>query len=79
MAEVVAAILEQFQGRILPFDESAAEQYATIVATRRLMGRPIQPLDAQVAAIAAARGAAMASRDRDMRDCGVPLINPWDA
>lgn len=79
MAEVIAAILEQFEGRILPFDESAAEKYAVIVASRQRMGHPIQPLDAQVASIAAARGAALASRDRDMRDCGVPHINPWDA
>jgi predicted nucleic acid-binding protein len=79
MAEVIAAILEQFGGRILPFDASAAEKYALIVAGRERIGRPIQPLDAQVAAIAAARGAALASRDRDMRDCGIPLINPWDA
>jgi toxin FitB len=79
MAEVIAAILEQFAGRILPFDERAAEKYALIVASRERMGRPIQPLDAQVASIAAARGAALASRDRDMRDCGVPLLNPWYA
>jgi predicted nucleic acid-binding protein len=79
IAEVVAAILEQFAGRILPFDESAADKYALIVASRERMGQPIQPLDAQVAAIAATWGATLASRDRDMRDCGVPLINPWDA
>lgn len=79
MAEVVSAILDQFGNRILPFDEEAAETYASIVANRKRMGRPIQPLDAQVAAIAAVRGAVLASRDRDMRDCGVPLINPWDA
>ena len=78
LAMVVLAILERFAGRILPFDEGAAESYAAIVARRENLGRPMGPLDAQIVAIAATRGFALASRDRDMRDCGVPLINPWE-
>lgn len=75
---IVSAIMERFAGRILPFDEAAAAHYASIVIARRKMGRPIEPLDAQIVAIAAAHGAAVATRDRDMRDCGIPLINPWN-
>lgn len=68
-----------FAGRILPFDLAAAEEYARISARRRRMGRPIKPLDAQVAAIASANGMSVATRDiSDFADCGVELINPWD-
>lgn len=77
--QVAAAILERFGDQTLPFDVPAAQRYATIVARRRTLGRPIQPLDAQIAAIAAAHNAAVASRDGDFSDCGIPLIDPWGA
>ena len=35
---------DDFEGRVLPFDEVAAVQYADIVAARRLEGRPIDEL-----------------------------------
>ena len=66
------------QGRVLPFDEAAAAQYAAIGKTRRAMGRPISQFDAQIAAIARSRGSAVATRNvEDFADCGVDLINPW--
>ncbi len=77
LAQVVAAIVASFEDRVFPFDAAAAQHYALIVAGRRRLGRPILPLDAQIAAIAASRNAAIASRDRDLLDCGVDIINPW--
>lgn len=66
--------------RVLPFDPAAALAFATIVAARRRAGTPIQPLDGQIAAIARANGMAVATRNvRDFADCGVDLINPWEA
>ena len=67
-----------FAGRVLPFDEGAAQAFAPIAVDRRKRGRPISLFDAQIAAIAKARGAALVTRDiRDFEGCGVRLINPW--
>ena len=67
-----------FAASILPFDSPAAIAYADIVAERRLIGRPISYTDAQIAAIARSRGAAVATRNlRDFEGCGVDLIDPW--
>jgi predicted nucleic acid-binding protein len=44
------------------------------------MGRPIDEMDALIAAIALANGATLATRNpRDFENCGVTLINPWVA
>ena len=42
---------EDFAGRILPFDETAAIAFARIAAERRRMGKPISQADAQIASI----------------------------
>jgi predicted nucleic acid-binding protein len=44
-------ILALFAGRILPFDSTAAREFALIVTDRRRAGRPIEDFDAQIAAI----------------------------
>jgi predicted nucleic acid-binding protein len=65
-------------GRILPFDEDAARAFPGVAARRRGQGRPIADLDAQIAAIANARGAILATRNTaDFEGCGVRLVNPW--
>lgn len=77
-AAVGAIFSEDFGGRILPFDEEAAERYATIASHRRQIGRPISQFDAQIAAIAACRGADLATRNvGDFEETGVTIINPW--
>jgi toxin FitB len=79
-AAAVAMFEEEFGGRILPFDSAAAPSYARIAAQRRRAGRPISHFDAQIAAIALATGAALATRNvTDFDGCGVKLINPWGA
>lgn len=66
-----------FAGRILPFDSAAAIAYAALAASRREAGRPIAQADAQIAAIARSRGAALATRNvPDFEGCGVEIINP---
>lgn len=79
LAATIEELLErQFIGRILPFDTAAAKAYATIAAGRRAAGRPIQPADCQIAAIARSRGAAVATRDsRGFEGTGVDVIDPW--
>ena len=79
LAEALEGILmEEFRGRILPFDSAAATAYAGIVAVRRAAGRPISQLDAQIAAVAQIHGADLATRNvRDFEGCDIDVINPW--
>ena len=67
-----------FAGHILSFDEGAARMFAPVAAQRRGQGRPISEFDAQIAAIALAHGATLATRNvSDFEGCGVKLVNPW--
>lgn len=71
---------DRFGARVLPFDRAAARAYAKIASRRRAMGRPIEKFDCQIAAIALTQGAAVATRnEKDFRDCGIVVINPWKA
>ncbi|MDT8858448.1 type II toxin-antitoxin system VapC family toxin [Paracoccaceae bacterium Fryx2] len=75
-----AMIDQDFAGRILPFDSPAARCYAEIAATRRAAGKPIMDADCQIAAIACACGAAIATRNvKDFEGCGIDIMNPWNA
>ena len=74
-----AMIDQDFQGRILPFDSLAAKAYAEVAAQRRAAGRPIAEADCQIAAIARAVVAEVATRNvKDFDGCGVEVINPWN-
>ncbi|MDR6759345.1 putative nucleic acid-binding protein [Mycoplana sp. BE70] len=80
--DLEAAILPIFSddlaGRVLPFDREAADVYGTIATDRRKNGRPISQFDAQIAAIALSRGAALATRNvADFEELGLTIINPW--
>jgi len=78
IAEIDAMITEDFAGRVLPFDSSAAVAFAAIFLDRRAAGRPISFPDCQIAATARAHGAAMATRNvADFEGCGVEVIDPW--
>jgi predicted nucleic acid-binding protein len=69
-----------FAGRVLPFDQAAAQAYAEIAAARRRAGRPITQFDAQIAAIARSRDAGVATRNVvDFEGCGIGVIDPWRA
>lgn len=65
---------------MLPFDVSAAQLYGDLAARREHAGRPIDALDAQVAAICVLRAASLATRNtKDFEDTGVDLLDPWTA
>ena len=69
-----------FKGRVLPFDSPAAVAFAGICSDRARLGRPITQFDAQIAAIARSRGAALATRNTpDFDECGIQVIDPWQA
>ena len=77
-ASIDAMIKEDFAGRVLPFDSAAAKTYAAIAADRRAAGRPITEADCQIAAIARALGASMATRNvGDFEGCGIKIVDPW--
>lgn len=80
LTRAIEGILEEdFRDRILPFDRQAASAYAAIAAERRALGRRISQFDCQIAAIALAHGASVATRNTsDYESCGVDLLNPWD-
>jgi len=66
--------------RVLSFDRAAAREFGAITAERKRAGRPIKVFDAQIAAIARAHGARVATRDiADFEHSGIDLINPWIA
>ena len=77
-AEVDAVVREDFSGRVLPFDSTAARAYAVIAGARRSLGRPILEADLQIAAIAHASNATVATRNSaDFVHCGIALVDPW--
>jgi predicted nucleic acid-binding protein len=77
-AAVHGLLSDDFQGRILAFDEPAAGRYAEIVSRRERLGRTIGVADAQIAAICRAIGATLATRNTDdFEETGIELINPW--
>jgi predicted nucleic acid-binding protein len=79
LLEAVQAIFStDMAGRILGFDNDAADIYAEIAALRKTAGKPISQFDAMIAAIARSRGARLATRNiRDFVDCDIEIINPW--
>lgn len=69
-----------FGERVFAFDEAAASEYGPIVAAREKAGRRIETFDAMIAATALTRKAKIATRDiSGFQDCGVEIINPWEA
>ena len=69
-----------FADRVLPFDRSAAHAYAGIDAARRRAGRPISQADCQIAAIVAARGGTVVTRNvRDFEGIEIAVLNPWES
>ena len=71
-------VLPLFAGRVLPFDLACTQAYAALMAKARSAGLAVATADGVVAAIAAANGFAVATRDtRPFDAAGVTVINPW--
>ena len=79
LAERIEAMLdEDFDHRVVPFDETAAAHYADIVVRRERAGRPIGMADAQIAATCRSHGALLATRNvDDFADTGITIADPW--
>src|ERR1700723_2146277 len=79
LAAAEAMFAEDLAGRIFGFDSDAARVFSKIAAQRRALGKPITHADAQIAAIAHARGARLATRNvADFDDCGLDVVDPWN-
>lgn len=71
-------LAEDLNGRVQPFDQSAALAAGSIAATRQSAGRTVEIRDVQIAGIATSRRAALATRNtRHFAETGVHLVNPW--
>lgn len=79
LASRIDAVLGLFTERTLAFDVDSAERLAHIAAVSAKHGGKATAPDAYIAAIAAARGFAVATRNvKHFEHAGIRLINPWD-
>jgi predicted nucleic acid-binding protein len=68
----------ELDGRVQSFDQSAAVAAGTIAADRQRAGRTLEVRDVQIAGIALARKATLATRNlRHFEGLGVDLVDPW--
>lgn len=77
---LAAALEEDLDGRVAPFDLAAALAAGTIAATRRRAGRPVDIRNLQIAGIAQARKATLATRNaRHFEGLALSPVDPWSA
>jgi toxin FitB len=75
---IEAMVADDFEHRVLAFDETAAAHYADIVTQRERAGKPISAADAQIAATCRSHGADLATRNvADFVDTGITIVSPW--
>ena len=80
LTEALDGVMELFADRVLPFDVDAARRYADLAVKARTAGKGFPTPDGYIAAIAAAKGFAVATRDTSAFDAaGVEVIDPWRA
>jgi toxin FitB len=71
---------EDLENRVLDFDSAAATEAASLAAARQKNGRPVELRDTQIAGIALARRATLATRNvRHFRDLRILIVDPWAA
>ncbi|WP_017295085.1 type II toxin-antitoxin system VapC family toxin [Geminocystis herdmanii] len=69
---------EDFNNRILTFNQESAIAFAKIASERRKKGQPISQADAQIASICYSYQATLVTRNiNDFQHCGINIINPW--
>ena len=70
---------QDFRGRILSFDERAANAFGELSSHRRALGRPISISDGYIAAIATVHAMPIVTRNvKDFEELGLQLINPFE-
>ncbi|MGA8621886.1 MAG: type II toxin-antitoxin system VapC family toxin [Candidatus Sulfotelmatobacter sp.] len=72
--------LSRIHHRVAPFDTEAAQRAGTLMASRKMRGRPRETRDTMIAGIVLSRRATLATRNiRDFDDISATLIDPWTA
>ena len=72
-------LVEDLEGRVLDFDQPAAEAAAQLAAVRQRKGQKVDMRDTQIAGIVIARRAELATRNiRHFSDLNIDVINAWD-
>jgi toxin FitB len=68
----------RFEGRIAPVDGPIADEWGRLVARRETVGRPIQAMDALIAATAQVHDLTLVTRNvSDFKASLKSLLNPW--
>ena len=71
---------DDIQGRVVPFDASAANAAALLMAERRRAGRTGDLRDTMIAGIVIAGHATLATHNtRHFADLPIPVVDPWSA
>jgi len=74
----VGGLINLYAERVLSFDANAARHYASLAVAARQKGRGFLTPDGYIAAIAAAHGYLVASRDAAaFESAGLTVINPF--
>jgi predicted nucleic acid-binding protein len=69
---------EDLENRVLDFDSDAATEAASLAAARQKNGRQVDMRDTQIAGIALARRATLATRNiKHFADLKISIVNPW--
>jgi toxin FitB len=73
-------LADELDGRVQSFDEPAALAAGSIAAKQQSAGRTVEIRDVQIAGIATARKAILATRNtRHFEGLGIILVDPWSA
>jgi toxin FitB len=71
-------LADELEGRVQSFDHTAALSAGSIASSRQRAGRTLEIRDVQIAGIAVARKATLATGNaRHFQDLGVVLVDPW--
>lgn len=71
---------DDLENRVLDFDADASVAAAALAATRQKAGRTVDVRDTEIAGIAIARRATLATRNvSHFEDLEIPVVDPWTA
>ncbi len=71
-------VQEDLENRIADFDATAAHEAAALAAARQKAGRHVDLRDTQIAGIAAARRATLATRNvKHFQGLKITVVDPW--
>ena len=79
LTQTLDGLLDLFGDRVLAFDTDSARYYAELAVKARSAGKGFPTPDGYIAAIAAAHGFTVATRDvAPFQAAGLNVINPWE-